>query len=249
MVKSKYQYEPVLILPCETHTYILVVRARSGTRSWSRVITPQRRVSRRTTTSWAVASRTGTASFSVFAASPIATAVIFLHSDVSYLSLDIKSNNQSISSNKEVDRSACNCTKTFQYLFTGRLNARIQRYISAIRTNSGRSYLVRSKSRIVQLLYGVLHIIVSQKFDDAGTVLVNVCEAYVAGLAHVILEVLPAAGGWQTANQDSVLRSSRGGPATARIAHLAATTPAAVPSSASTTEIIAGATAAWKLDS
>lgn len=250
MVKSKYQYKPVLILPCETHTYILVVRARSGTRSWSRVITPQRRVSRRTTTPWTVASWTSTASFSVFAASSIATAMVFLHPDVSYFTLDVKSNDQSVSNNKLIDQNACSVArKHFNDMFIYRkIQCQNTGNIFVIRI-SGWLYLMWSKSRIVQLLYSVLHIVVSQKFNDTSTILIHVCEAYIAGLAHVVLQILPASRGWQTANQDSILRSSRGWTAAARITHLTTTTPAAVPSSASTAEIIAGATTSWKLDS
>jgi hypothetical protein len=113
----------------------------------------------------------------------------------------------------------------------------------------GGPYLMRSKSRVVQLLHGVLHIIVSEELDDAGAILVNIREAHIAGFAHMVLEVLPAARRRQATDQDSVLRASRGWAATARVAHLAAATPAAVSGAASAAEVVAGAAATRKLDS
>ena len=51
---------------------------------------------------------------------------------------------------------------------------------------------------IVQLLQGVLHVLVPHVLADTGAVLVDIGEADVPGLAHVVLQVLPAAARWQS---------------------------------------------------
>ena len=58
---------------------------------------------------------------------------------------------------------------------------------------------------VVKLLHGILHVLMAQVLHSAGTVFEDVGEADVAGLPHVILQVLPAASGWQTADYHSVL--------------------------------------------
>ena len=58
---------------------------------------------------------------------------------------------------------------------------------------------------VVELLYGILHVLMAQVLHSAGTVFEDVGEADVAGLPHVILQVLPAASGWQAADYHSVL--------------------------------------------
>ena len=58
---------------------------------------------------------------------------------------------------------------------------------------------------VVKLLHGILHVLVAQVLHSAGTVFEDVGEADVAGLPHVILQVLPAASGWQAADYHSVL--------------------------------------------
>lgn len=66
---------------------------------------------------------------------------------------------------------------------------------------------MRSEARVVQFFDCVLHVLVAQELNDAGTILVSVREADVAGLAHVILEILPRSGGGQSSNHDAVLRA------------------------------------------
>ena len=58
---------------------------------------------------------------------------------------------------------------------------------------------------VVELLHGILHVLMAQVLHSAGTVFEDVGEADVAGLPHVILQVLPAASGWQAADYHSVL--------------------------------------------
>ena len=58
---------------------------------------------------------------------------------------------------------------------------------------------------VVKLLHGILHVLMAQVLHSAGTVFEDVGEADVAGLPHVILQVLPAASGWQAADYHSVL--------------------------------------------
>ena len=58
---------------------------------------------------------------------------------------------------------------------------------------------------VVKLLHGILHVLMAQVLHSAGTVFEDIGEADVAGLPHVILQVLPAASGWQAADYHSVL--------------------------------------------
>ena len=58
---------------------------------------------------------------------------------------------------------------------------------------------------VVELLHGILHVLMAQVLHSAGTVFEDVGEADVAGLPHVILQVLPAASGWQAADYHTVL--------------------------------------------
>jgi len=67
------------------------------------------------------------------------------------------------------------------------------------------TYLMRTEARVVQLFDGVLHVLVTQELHHAGPVLVGVCETDVAGLAHVVLEILPRSGGGQSGDHDAIL--------------------------------------------
>lgn len=64
---------------------------------------------------------------------------------------------------------------------------------------------MRLELRVVELLHGVLHVFVAHVLDDAGAVLEDVREAHVPSLAHVILEVLPAARRQQTCEKNSIV--------------------------------------------
>ena len=59
---------------------------------------------------------------------------------------------------------------------------------------------------IVQLFDGVLHVLVPQVLHRSRAVLEDVGEADVARLPHVVLQVLPTAGGWQPADYHTILR-------------------------------------------
>lgn len=83
------------------------------------------------------------------------------------------------------------------------------------------------ESGVVELLDGVLHILVAQELYDARAVLEGVGEADVARLAHVILEILPGAGGRQAGDQHAVLGAASG--RAARVVARAETLPAAAP--------------------
>jgi len=61
------------------------------------------------------------------------------------------------------------------------------------------------KLGIIQLLEGVLHVLPPHVLHHPGAVLEHVAVAHVPRLPHVILEVLPAAGGWKTRHSDPVL--------------------------------------------
>ena len=67
------------------------------------------------------------------------------------------------------------------------------------------AYLVTAELCVVQFLYCILHVLMAQVLHSAGTVFEDVGEADVAGLPHVILQVLPAASGWQAADYHTVL--------------------------------------------
>ena len=67
-----------------------------------------------------------------------------------------------------------------------------------------------SKLGVVQILQCILHVIVANKLDDTSAVLEHVSIADIAGLAHVVLEVLPAAGGRQASDDAAVVRATCG---------------------------------------
>jgi len=68
---------------------------------------------------------------------------------------------------------------------------------------------------VVELLHGILHVLVTQVLDSTRAVFEDVGEADVACFPHVVLQVLPAAGGWQAADYHTVLGSAgRGSPST-----------------------------------
>ena len=58
---------------------------------------------------------------------------------------------------------------------------------------------------VVELLEGVLHVLSPHVLHHPGAVLEHVAVADVPRLPHVVLEVLPAAGGGQTSDGDPVL--------------------------------------------
>ena len=58
---------------------------------------------------------------------------------------------------------------------------------------------------VVELLHSILHVLVAQVLHSAGTVFEDVGEADVARLPHVVLQVLPTAGGWQPADYHTIL--------------------------------------------
>ena len=60
---------------------------------------------------------------------------------------------------------------------------------------------------VVKLLHGILHVLVAQVLHSAGTVFEDVGEADVACFPHVVLQVLPASGGWKAADYHTVLGS------------------------------------------
>jgi len=61
------------------------------------------------------------------------------------------------------------------------------------------------KLGIIQLLEGVLHVLPPHVLHHPGAVLEHVAVAHVPRLPHVVLEVLPAASGWETRHSDPVL--------------------------------------------
>jgi len=68
---------------------------------------------------------------------------------------------------------------------------------------------------VVELLHSILHVLVAQVLDSARAVFEDVGEADVACFPHVVLQVLPAASGWQAADYHTVLGSAgRGSPST-----------------------------------
>lgn len=52
---------------------------------------------------------------------------------------------------------------------------------------------MRAKPRVIQFLNSVLHIFVSEEFDNPGSIFVDVCEADIPSFAHMVLQVLPTA--------------------------------------------------------
>ena len=60
---------------------------------------------------------------------------------------------------------------------------------------------------VVELLHSILHVLVAQVPDSARAVFEDVGEADVACFPHVVLQVLPAASGWQAADYHTVLGS------------------------------------------
>ena len=58
--------------------------------------------------------------------------------------------------------------------------------------------LVRLELGIVELLDGVLHVLVAHELHHASAIMEDIRVADVSGLAHVVLQVLPAASGWKT---------------------------------------------------
>jgi len=64
---------------------------------------------------------------------------------------------------------------------------------------------VTSELGIVQLFDRVLHVLVPQVLHRSRAVLEDVGEADVARLPHVVLQVLPTAGGWQPADYHTIL--------------------------------------------
>ena len=69
------------------------------------------------------------------------------------------------------------------------------------------SYLVTLKLGVVQLLQSVLHVLPTEVLHHPGAVLEHVGVADVARVPHVVLQVLPAASGWQAADYHAVLGS------------------------------------------
>lgn len=53
--------------------------------------------------------------------------------------------------------------------------------------------LVRAEFGVVQFSHGVRHVLLAHKLDHAGAVPEDVGVAHVSRLAHVVLQVLPAA--------------------------------------------------------
>lgn len=143
---------------------------------------------------------TGSHSPVTIAAVPVCAAatVVFLHADVRHFAL----NNER------------------------RINVYSQHGAAGSRTRV-ETRLVAPEPGVVELLDGVLHVLVAQELDDAGAVLEGVGEADVARLAHVVLEVLPGAGGRQARDQHAVLGAARGRPA--RVVARAEALPAAAP--------------------
>ena len=64
---------------------------------------------------------------------------------------------------------------------------------------------VTTELGIVQLFDRVLHVLVPQVLHRTRAVLEDVGEADVARLPHVVLQVLPTAGGWQPADYHTIL--------------------------------------------
>ena len=60
---------------------------------------------------------------------------------------------------------------------------------------------------VVQLLQGVLHVLPPQVLHHPRAVLEHVRVADIARVPHMVLQVLPAAGGWQAADYHTVLGS------------------------------------------
>lgn len=52
---------------------------------------------------------------------------------------------------------------------------------------------MRTEFGVVQFSNGIGHVLFADKFYDSGSVSVDVGVANIAGLAHVVLQVLPAA--------------------------------------------------------
>ena len=58
---------------------------------------------------------------------------------------------------------------------------------------------------VVQLLQSVLHVLPTEVLHHPGAVLKHVGVADIAGVSHVVLQVLPAAGGREPRHHDPVL--------------------------------------------
>ena len=71
--------------------------------------------------------------------------------------------------------------------------------------NQENPHLVGLEPGVVQLPERVLHVLVLHVLDDAGAVAEHVREADVAGLAHVVLQVLPGTGGGKAWKEGALL--------------------------------------------
>ena len=65
--------------------------------------------------------------------------------------------------------------------------------------------LMGSKLGVVQILQGILHVVIANKLDNTSAVLEHISIADIASLAHMVLEVLPAAGGRQSGDDAAVV--------------------------------------------
>ena len=65
-----------------------------------------------------------------------------------------------------------------------------------------------SKLSVVQMLNGVLHVLVANELNYASAILVHIGVADIAGLPHVVLQILPATSGRQASDDATVLRAS-----------------------------------------
>lgn len=65
-----------------------------------------------------------------------------------------------------------------------------------------------SETRIVQLLDRISHVLMSEKFNDASSVFVNVSEAHITCLAHVILQILPRSCWRKTWDTNTIVRTA-----------------------------------------
>ena len=74
---------------------------------------------------------------------------------------------------------------------------------------------MRPELGVVQIFDGILHVVVADEFDDARAVLEHVRIAYIARLAHMILQVLPGAGGRQARDYAAVVGATGGRPGSA----------------------------------
>jgi len=61
--------------------------------------------------------------------------------------------------------------------------------------------LMRAKFRVIQLLDGILHVILTNEFHNTCSVFEGISIAHVSSLSHVILQVLPATAAGESCDQ------------------------------------------------